>query len=245
MKSVEQCLEILSVPRNATPDEIKVAYRDLVRVWHPDRFAHDKRLQQKAEEKLKDIIEAYEQLQSTFAHAQSGATRTSNTSEPKPIRRTAVSRNKPSATQPGPASKQAKRNILSGLRLPAMILLAVPLAALTLWFAKPTSMPDQGKQLDPLQLKARKDIFNTITEERAGVERLLTLHQSEVNRLTEFYEEQRKRNLEGRVATKELLQAEQAVSEARRRVDEDKRRLAESDMALKTFVAEEEKLRSR
>ncbi|HKR60036.1 MAG TPA: hypothetical protein VJS64_09875 [Pyrinomonadaceae bacterium] len=106
-------------------------------------------------------------------------------------------------------------------------------------------MPDQGKQLDPLQLKARKDIFNTITEERAGVERLLTLHQSEVNRLTEFYEEQRKRNLEGRVATKELLQAEQAVSEARRRVDEDKRRLAESDMALKTFVAEEEKLRSR
>jgi curved DNA-binding protein CbpA len=245
MKSVEQCLEILGVARNATPDQIKVAYRDLVRVWHPDRFAHDKRLQQKAEEKLKDIIEAYEQLQSTFAHGQSGETQTSNTSESKPIRRTAVSRNRRSTTQPRSASKKAKRNILSGLRLRAVILLAVPLAALIFWFAKPASMPDQGKQLDPLLLKAREHIFNTIKEERAGAERLLTLHQSEVIRLTEFYEEQRKRHLEGRVATKELLQAEHAVSEARRRVDEDKRRLAESDMALKTFVAEEEKLRSR
>jgi len=33
-----------------------------VRVWHPDRFANDPRLQKIAEERLKDITEAYEAL---------------------------------------------------------------------------------------------------------------------------------------------------------------------------------------
>jgi cytoskeletal protein RodZ len=42
--------------------ELKSAYRDLAKVWHPDRFAHDPRLQQKAQEKLKEINDAYEQL---------------------------------------------------------------------------------------------------------------------------------------------------------------------------------------
>jgi hypothetical protein len=42
--------------------ELKAAYRDLAKVWHPDRFSHDPRLQQKAQEKLKEINEAYEQL---------------------------------------------------------------------------------------------------------------------------------------------------------------------------------------
>lgn len=246
MKSVKQCLEILGVNPNTTPDQIKVAYRDLVRVWHPDRFVHDKRLQQKAEEKLKEINDAYEQLQSAFAHAESRQAQASATSEIKPTRRTSVSRSRRSKTpRRSPSPKKARLNILSWPRLRAAILMLLPLAALTVWLMEPASVPDQGKLLDPIQLKAREQIFNTIKEEHAGAERLLTLHQSEVNRLTEFYEEQRKRHLEGRVATKELLQAEHAVSEARRRVDEDKRRLAESDMALKAFVAEEEKLRSR
>ena len=246
MKSVKQCLEILGVTPNTTPDQIKVAYRDLVKVWHPDRFVHDKRLQQKAEEKLKEINEAYEQLQSAFAHAESRQAQASAASEIKPTRRTSVFRSRRSKIPPrSPSPKKAKLNILSWPRLRAAILLLLPLAPLTVWLMEPARVPDQGKRLDPRQIKAREHIFNTIKEESAGAERLLTLHQSEVNRLTEFYEEQRKRHLEGRVATKELLQAEHAVSEARRRVDEDKRRLAESDMALKTFVAEEEKLRSR
>jgi hypothetical protein len=56
--------EVLGMRPGASRQELKAAYRDLTKVWHPDRFAHDPRLQQKAEEKLKEINEAYEQLMS-------------------------------------------------------------------------------------------------------------------------------------------------------------------------------------
>jgi curved DNA-binding protein len=50
--------EILGVPRNASQDEIKKAFRRLAREYHPD-VAKDKKL---AEEKFKEINEAYEVL---------------------------------------------------------------------------------------------------------------------------------------------------------------------------------------
>jgi COMPASS component SWD3 len=52
----------LGLEPECTMEELKAAYRDLAKVWHPDRFAHDPRLQNKAQEKLKEINEAYEQL---------------------------------------------------------------------------------------------------------------------------------------------------------------------------------------
>ena len=54
--------EVLGVRPGASRQELKTAYRDLTKVWHPDRFAHDPRLQKKAEEKIKEINEAYDQL---------------------------------------------------------------------------------------------------------------------------------------------------------------------------------------
>ncbi len=55
--------EILELKPGASREEVRRAYTDLVKVWHPDRFTHDPRLQQKAQEKLKEINEAYERLQ--------------------------------------------------------------------------------------------------------------------------------------------------------------------------------------
>jgi DnaJ domain len=54
--------ELLGAVPGASMQELKTAHRDLAKVWHPDRFAHDPRLQQKAQEKLKEINEAYDQL---------------------------------------------------------------------------------------------------------------------------------------------------------------------------------------
>jgi hypothetical protein len=52
----------LGVKPGASVAELKAAYRDMAKVWHPDRFGHDERLQKKAQEKLKEINEAYELL---------------------------------------------------------------------------------------------------------------------------------------------------------------------------------------
>lgn len=54
--------EILGVKPGVSVQELKAAHRDLAKVWHPDRFGHDVRLQKKAQEKLKEINEAYDQL---------------------------------------------------------------------------------------------------------------------------------------------------------------------------------------
>ena len=61
---LERYYEILGLKPGASPEEVKQAYRDLAKVWHPDRFSHDSRLQRKAQEKLKEINEAYERLSS-------------------------------------------------------------------------------------------------------------------------------------------------------------------------------------
>ncbi len=62
MDDIGQSYFLLGVEPGANPDKIKEAWRDLVQVWHPDRFGGNDRLQQKAEEKLKEINQAYEQL---------------------------------------------------------------------------------------------------------------------------------------------------------------------------------------
>jgi hypothetical protein len=54
--------ELLGVAPGASVQELKTAHRDMAKVWHPDRFAHDPRLQQKAQDKLKQINEAYDRL---------------------------------------------------------------------------------------------------------------------------------------------------------------------------------------
>lgn len=59
---IEKCFEILRVLPDSSLNEVKQAYRDLVNVWHPDRFSHNDRLRKKAEEELKRINFAYQEI---------------------------------------------------------------------------------------------------------------------------------------------------------------------------------------
>ena len=52
---------VLGVSRNASDDEIKKAYRDLARKYHPDNY-HDNPLADLAQEKMKEINEAYDAI---------------------------------------------------------------------------------------------------------------------------------------------------------------------------------------
>ena len=54
--------EVLGIPRTAQEEEIKAAYRRLARRYHPDRFAGDAESAKMAEEKMKEINEAYDLL---------------------------------------------------------------------------------------------------------------------------------------------------------------------------------------
>ena len=59
---MEKYYRILDLHTSASEQEVKQAYRELVKVWHPDRFAHDVKLQKRAEEKLKEINDAYQRI---------------------------------------------------------------------------------------------------------------------------------------------------------------------------------------
>lgn len=62
--SKDNAYKILEIEKDATVDEIKRAYRKMAKKYHPDRVIHlGKEHQEGAEEKFRQVQEAYEQLQ--------------------------------------------------------------------------------------------------------------------------------------------------------------------------------------
>ena len=62
MMEIVKCYKILELKNGASMNDAKQAYKDMVRVWHPDRFAGNPRLRAKADEKLKEINFAYGEI---------------------------------------------------------------------------------------------------------------------------------------------------------------------------------------
>lgn len=63
-KTTDSAYKILEIEKNASNEEIKKAYRNMAKKYHPDKVIHlGKEHQKGAEEKFKQVQEAYEQIQ--------------------------------------------------------------------------------------------------------------------------------------------------------------------------------------
>ena len=60
----DRAYKILEIEKTANPDQIKKAYRTMVKKYHPDKLQHmDEVYRNGAEEKFRKVQEAYEQIQ--------------------------------------------------------------------------------------------------------------------------------------------------------------------------------------
>ena len=60
----QEALRILGLDDDATAEDVQVAYKETVQILHPDRFANNKKLQERATEQFKNLQEAYDYLTS-------------------------------------------------------------------------------------------------------------------------------------------------------------------------------------
>jgi len=103
MHDLRRYYEALGLKPGASLVEIKAAYRELAKTWHPDRFMGDGQKKQQAEEKLKAINVAYDYLVEHYpANSRREPERDRPTPTPRPSRAPAPSSAPP---PPRPAAK--------------------------------------------------------------------------------------------------------------------------------------------
>lgn len=73
---------VLGVSRDASDDDIKKAYRDLARKYHPDNY-QDTNLSELAAEKMKEINEAYDTIRDERSGKKSSSSSGSSSADPR------------------------------------------------------------------------------------------------------------------------------------------------------------------
>ena len=79
-----EALRILGLDDDATPEDVKTAYKETVQILHPDRFASNKKLQDRATEQFKNLQEAYDYLTSGKGSRSAGRSSSSAGSASRP-----------------------------------------------------------------------------------------------------------------------------------------------------------------
>lgn len=72
--------EILGVPRTASDSEIKEAYRNLAKKYHPDNYSNAPDIAEVAAEKMREVNEAYSTIMKSRKNGGSGSASSSGTS---------------------------------------------------------------------------------------------------------------------------------------------------------------------
>ena len=126
-----EALQVLGLEPGASEAEIRQTYRDLAKVWHPDRFLNDPRLQARAQEKLKEINVAYQALcDNRPPHAAQAQTAETQAAPPRAATPT------PSAGQPK-TPPPADRRLIGLIVLLVSVLLGIALSFLIVHLLAP------------------------------------------------------------------------------------------------------------
>ena len=72
---------ILGVSKNASDEEVKAAYKALVRKYHPDNYSDDNPLKELANEKMQEVNEAYDTIVRMREEAEKKKTSSSKSSD--------------------------------------------------------------------------------------------------------------------------------------------------------------------
>ena len=120
----------------------------------------------------------------------------------------------------------------------------------SLGFLLPIAGFSQGPQrnqrsaaVDSELARSRAEVLQKTKETRAGAEKLLALHEAELKRVTEEYEQRRELYYQGLISRVDVIQAEERVAKTTLLIRDDKRFLAETDTALTEFTMRDELLR--
>jgi hypothetical protein len=91
--------------------------------------------------------------------------------------------------------------------------------------------------------RLRAEVIEKMKDSRVNAEKLLALHEEEQKRLAIEYQQRRELYRQGLISRTELNQVERALAEAMVRVEEDRRWLTESDIAITEASMRDELLR--
>lgn len=98
----QQALDILGLSADPSLDEVKKAYREQVKLWHPDRYSNGSAMKNLAEKNIQDANLAYAWLKRRIPSASTAA----KARQPRPPRRPC--RPTPSAPAPDPSDRLAQ-----------------------------------------------------------------------------------------------------------------------------------------
>ena len=262
MKPLEFHRLLLGVDANATAEQLRQAYIDLVKRWHPDQFAHDRALQEAAGAKLKEINEAYKELRASLGLS-ADTTTVNAQARPASVRKEKPAPADASASKPPPRPARSARVRASSdlnkknrsVRSFSLRLLTIGLALLALFLAIAAVI--QHVDFDRLagsggasanQPAPSKEV--TPQERAEFIEKLKNSYEATLKALVEDEEAKGKLQVEytrrhelfsrNMISREELAESEKYLAKATAKVAEDKQRLAKTELAIaEATVAQE------